>query len=684
MARRFTATIDASQPGHRVSPLLFGLFLEDINFACDGGLNANLVRNFSFDGIYLNRRHYSEARAFLWRKPPRAVADRLRYWTARGATLQSATGDGPVPGAFYARLQASAGARLENAGHTAPAAPAGSCAMQVTAGAAYEFSALLRAPLGAMTLSVQLQDGHGAAMSNVAQITADGTWQLGAARLSGSATGLGRLVITCPQAGIVDLDTVELRQCGYWGEGDPRWRQGRLRRDLVEVLQELAPRFLRFPGGCIVEGSSPGNEYDWRDTVGELAARRAKYNLWGAHLPDGGYSQSFQIGFYEYFLLCEDLGMEPLPTLFAGLNCQFRSRERVHQDDADFTARVIAPYLDLIDYATADPADSPWARLRAEAGHPAPFRLNYIGIGNENHGAAYLHHADLIRAAIAARDPRITCVMSAGAFSSGRAFDQVWAHARGAPAGLIVDEHCYARPAWFYRAAARFDAYDRAGPRVYMGEYAANFPFGLWPLALPDNCWETALAEAAFLTGIERNSDIVAMASYAPLLARQGCAQWRHNLIAFNGAHVLRSANFFVQSLFAQNLEEFSVPVQGRLPAGVFASATCGGGGLVVKLVNATRGRLQALLEFPGCTDSAAELIVLQSDDLRARNGFGLQDQPLCPITPKRSTARVAGGQCSLDLDAGGLYVLRVPDTLRQADALRVAGAGPDPAQPAA
>ena len=247
----------------------------------------------------------------------------------------------------------------------------------------------------------------------------------------------------------------------YWGAGDPKWRYGKLRRDLVETIQALHPAFLRFPGGCIVEGVTPGNEYRWKDTVGSLAARRQQYSMWSFKMPDGSsYSQSYQIGFYEYFCLCEDLKAKPLPTLFAGIACQSPGRDPRHMDinSATFRNNVIQDYLDLIEFANGDPESSSWAAVRRDMGHPEPFGLDMIGVGNENFGADYVAKFDMISEAIHERYPDMLCVMSAGLFPFQPAMKRSWDHARALAAtdsgahdsatgdAIIVDEHSYHSP----------------------------------------------------------------------------------------------------------------------------------------------------------------------------------------------------------------------------------------------
>ena len=399
-----------------------------------------------------------------------------------------------------------------------------------------------------------------------------------------------------PTAPVVfDLDLVQFMDADYWGVGDPKWRYGKLRRDLVEAIAALHPAFVRFPGGCIVEGVTPGNEYRWKDTVGALPARRAQYSMWSFKMPDGSsYCQSYQIGFYEYFCLCEDLGAKPLPTLFAGIACQSPGRDPRHMDtDSEpFRRNVIQDYLDLIEFANGDPNTSPWAAVRRDMGHPEPFGLDMIGVGNENFGADYVDKFDRIATAIHKRYPDILCVMSAGLFPFRPAMARTWHHARAIANGvtgtgtgtststgatfhgplaavgsatgdaIVVDEHSYHSPAWFESQAHRFDDYPRCGAGVYFGEYSANGYFAGQPQTEQGaNTWRSALGEAAFLTGCERNSDVVRMTSYAPLLAHIPAKGWAQNLIEFNPAHVNPTVNYEVERLFSTHLGPWTYDV---------------------------------------------------------------------------------------------------------------------------
>ncbi|MBW3077986.1 alpha-L-arabinofuranosidase C-terminal domain-containing protein [Bifidobacterium simiiventris] len=620
-------TITVGAPTQPASERLYGVFFEDINHGADGGLNANMVNNYSFDGVYLRHESLRLKGADRWR----TEADPLRNWrfdglsaTSCGTEIRGDHGqrivtDCPAPpihrNSRYVRLTVDAAhgdaagverdaASIENLGYNGDGDYADSCAMSIAYGHDYEFCACIRPVAPSVdgtpvSLHVVVLGADDRPLTDdvrfdvdrfAGELLHDG-WIQVRHRLPGLHAGYGKLHIdvTGGQGASFDLDLVSLMDADYWGAGDPKWRFGRMRRDLVESIAALRPAFVRFPGGCIVEGVTPGNEYRWKDTVGAPPARRQQANMWAFKTPDGStYSQSYQLGFYEYFCLCEDLGAKPLPTLFAGLTCQSPYRDPKHVDtDSDwFRSVVVQDYLDLIDFANGDPDTSAWAAVRRDMGHPEPFGLDMIGVGNENFGADYIEKFDAISRAIHAKDPHMLCVMSAGLFPFRLPMSRAWNHAHqvaagqvpgveAAPAGagnrdatarepgfghpsILVDEHAYHSPEWFISQVRRFDDYRRDSTGVYFGEYSANGYFAAQPQDYDHaSQWRSALAEAAFLTGCERNADIVKMTSYAPLLSHVTGHGWEQNLIEFNPAHVQPSVNYEAERLFSTNYGSF-------------------------------------------------------------------------------------------------------------------------------
>jgi alpha-N-arabinofuranosidase len=327
-------------------------------------------------------------------------------------------------------------------------------------------------------------------------------------------------------------------------------RENGLRADLVQMLADLKPGFLRFPGGCIVEGHELATRYQWKKTVGPVENRHQIVNRWNTEFsnrsaPD--YYQSFGLGFYEYFLLCEDIGAEPLPILNCGMACQYNTGELVPPDELE---PYIDDMLDLIGFANG-PVTSEWGKIRAEMGHPGPFNLKFLGVGNEQWGPQYADRFRIFSERIRQVYPEIQLIGGAGPSPDGEEFDRLWKDMRTLKADL-VDEHYYRPPQWFLDNARRYDNYDRNGPKVFAGEYAAHSSFQTDQTESRNN-WEAALAEAAFLTGIERNCDVVSLASYAPLFGHTAGWQWRPDLIWFDNHRCMATPNYYVQQLFSLN-----------------------------------------------------------------------------------------------------------------------------------
>lgn len=576
--------VDVGRPGARIAPEMWGVFFEDINFGADGGLVAELVKNGSFE-----------------------FPDRLMAWreVARRGGLQAgqvaAVAAAPSPGdrnSHYVRLtgrESSGDIGIENEGFRG---------MGVREGEGYRLSLRLRRPpRGAEGVRCELVAPDGRRLAG-AELAAGARWAVRTARLRPAATEAhARLRLFPMGSGEVEVDNVSLCPERTW-----RNRRGGLRRDLVQLLADLKPGFIRFPGGCIVEGSTLALRYQWKDTIGPREQRRLLINRWNnvfRHRPTPDYYQSFALGFLEYFQICEDLGAEPMPILNCGMACQFNSGELAPLDRLD---PYIQDALDLVEFA-AGPVSSPWGRRRADLGHPRPFSLKYLGIGNEQWGPQYLERYDRFAAAIKSRYPEIQLVAAAGPSPSDERFQFLWSELRKRRAD-VVDEHSYAAPDWFLDASRRYDSYDRGGPKVFMGEYAAQSA----GVARPDNrnTWLCALSEAAFMTGLERNADIVRLSSYAPLFAHAEAWQWTPNLIWFDNLRSVRTANYLVQQAFSRNRGDrvLATTVAGApaAPNGeprVFASSVLAekAGEAIVKIVNAT-GSPQALeLQLSGFGD---------------------------------------------------------------------------------
>ena len=639
---------------YAISDHLYGIFLEDIGFSVDGGLNANLINNYSFDGIYMDKQTY------------RGVPDPLRYWDSTCAAFTSEREGGLSENSLYARVHIEEAGTLSNYGYHGGQKGIRP-AMSIVQHQKYEFSCWLRNVDFEGTIQIQILAENGTPLTTAGSVLPGQTqWQQVKTELTGCAEAYGKLVITFSGNGSLDLDCLSFRSEDVWRPEDPKWRHGKLRRDLVETLQTLHPGFMRFPGGCIVEGMRAGNEYNWKDTVGELWERKSNYSLWAEKLPDGGYNQSYQIGFYEYFCLCEDLKMMPLPTLSAGINCQIRAFQyklgnaNVPVNSVRFHEYIIQNYLDLIEFANGDPHKSKWAALRSKMGHPEPFGLKYIGIGNENFGKDYLKRFDAIAEAIHVAYPQIRCVMCGGFLPHKFHIAGIWNHARKYHPNALVDEHSYHLPSWFIDQANRYDRYPRGTASVYVGEYSANSLFSLKKMTTENsNQFDSALAEAAFMTGMERNGDVVEMSSYAPLMNLAECEQWYSNLIDFNPKTVCPSVNYWNQLLFRKYYGPEAVPFQGKLPKGVYMSVTQDSKNRYIKLVNTTDrpfaisvGGVQTI-----CKKACGE--ILHHCSLTIKNELHFQGTANNRIAPQKCEMPVENGILTIAADGYSIIALR-------------------------
>ncbi len=435
-------------------------------------------------------------------------------------------------------------------------------------------------------------------------------------------------------------------------------RSNGLRPDLVQLLMDLKPKFQRFPGGCIVEGRFLSTRYQWKTTIGDLSARKEIVNRWNTEFehrlaPD--YFQSFGLGFFEYFQLCEDLGAKPLPILNCGMACQFNSGELAPMEQLN---QYIQDALDLVEFANGSP-DSPWGSKRAAMGHPAPFNLDRIGVGNEQWGPQYMERYGPFAKAMKEKHPEIKLVAAAGPFPEGKDFDFAWKQFQSMPADFI-DEHYYADPSWFPANVHRYDNYDRKGIKVFAGEFAAQSV----GIASPKNRnnWDSALSEAAFMTGLERNSDVVAMASYAPLFGHVDGWQWTPNLIWFDNLRSYGTPNYYVQKLFSTQVGTTILPVQiGDDAKKLFGCATRDdqSGDVILKMVNLQSAAVPVDVSLAGLAAGGAltgQQQVLSCDDLKAENSL---DQPM-KIAPVETEMTGLGAQFTGELAPYSLTVMRI------------------------
>ncbi|GAA4417899.1 alpha-L-arabinofuranosidase C-terminal domain-containing protein [Actinokineospora soli] len=521
----YTLRVDTAGSGPEIADSMYGVFFEDINRAADGGLYAELVQNRSFEYDPADNGGYTGLTSWTPSGAAQVVddAERLNERNRRYLRLD---------------LTGSGGHGVTNAGYNT--------GIPLTRGDKYDFSVWARTSNAAGTpLTIRLTDAGGAVLARPTTLTVRGDrWTKYTATLRADSTSAtGRLRITATGSGTVRLDMVSL-----FPDETFLNRPNGLRKDLAEKIAALEPGFVRFPGGCLVNtGSHYGYEapnwerrrsYQWKDTIGPVEERATNANFWG-------YNQSYGLGYFEYFQFSEDIGAMPLPVVPALVTGCGENRVT---DDPALLQRHIQDALDLIEFANG-PATSPWGAKRAAMGHPAPFGLTHIGVGNEENLPDAFHERFLrFRAAIAERYPEITVISNSGPDDTGPVFDRHWQLNRASGVDM-VDEHYYNDPRWFLENNDRYDSYDRSGPKVFLGEYASR-----------DNRFANALAEASFMTGLERNADVVELAAYAPLLANVDYVQWRPDMIWFDNHRSWGSASYEVQKLFMTNVGDSVVP----------------------------------------------------------------------------------------------------------------------------
>lgn len=650
-----TVTVQVNKPGAAIPKTMFGLFFEDINFGADGGLYPELVKNKSFE---------TDDHLIGWKAIKGAAA--LQEYTIQSQQPLSATNN------HYLRLTSktsSPDAGFINEGFRG---------MGVKQNAEYNFSVYARRGAGNVSgLRVILEDEKGQALAQAQVSGLTGEWKQYTAVLKPSATSSkAHLKVVVDGAGTADLDVVSVFPKETWQN-----RPNGLRTDLVQLLKDMKPGFLRFPGGCIVEGRTLEQRYQWKKTIGAPNDRESLINRWNTefthrYTPD--YYQSFGLGFFEYFQLSEDIGAEPLPILNIGMACQFNSAElaplsattpkggpntsadtHVHSADEITLETFIQDALDLVEFANG-PATSTWGAKRAAMGHPAPFNLKMIGAGNEQWGPQYYERYELFAKAIKAKYPNIKLVSSAGPDPGDERFKVATARFREMKADFI-DEHYYAKPEWFRQNVGRYDDYPRNGPKIFAGEYAAQSVAVASPRN--KNTWDCAISEAAFMTGLERNADVVEMASYAPLFANVDAWQWTPDLIWMDNLRSYGTPNYYVQKLFSVNKGTTMLPVSNKNGQdNLFTSAVAdkATNEIVVKLVNYSTSARPVKINLAGAkkVGKTGKAIVLASDDLQMENSL---QEPM-KLAPKEQTFPVSSSTVSYTLAPNSFTVLRIPN----------------------
>jgi alpha-L-arabinofuranosidase len=560
-----TITVKANELVATVQPTMWGVFFEDINMGADGGIYAELIKNRSFE-------FYKPLMGWKILGKPQTEGDFL-IQNREQANLANPRF---LRVTLHNNTKGSIG--LNNEGFRG---------MGIKTGLRYDFSVMYRQPAGSNTkMHIELVDSAGRSIGGTVLTTSTAEdWKKQSVSFNASATDPNaKFNIWFEGNGTVDLDMISLFPSDTWKN-----RPGGMRADMIQLLADLKPGFIRFPGGCIVEGHDLSVRYQWKKTIGPIEERQLIINRWNtefAHRPTPDYFQTFGLGFFEYFQLAEDIGAEPLPILNSGMACQFNTAEVVPLNQLD---PYVQDALDLIEFANGD-STTKWGKVRAQMGHIAPFNLKLLGVGNENWGPQYIERLHIFHKAIKEKYPNIKLVTSSGTDPNGERFDYLNGELRKMKAD-IIDEHFYRRPEWFLQNASRYDKYDRKGSKIFAGEYAAQSDKVV--SIHNKNNWQTAIAEAAFMTGMERNADVVVMSSYAPLFAHVDAWQWTPDMIWVDNLRSYGTPNYYAQKLFSTNKGTNVVPIlrNNEIIAGkdsLYASATIdkNTNEVIVKIVN--------------------------------------------------------------------------------------------------
>jgi alpha-N-arabinofuranosidase len=636
-AQKTNLEVNTATTVTKIQPTMYGVFFEDINFAADGGLYAEMIKNRSFE---------FEAPLMGWEQPN---SDKHSFNTTSGiATTVKALENKTNPSFCRVLINDAKGFSMINEGFRG---------MGIKKDAKYNLSLKAANHNGAIKkIIIQFIDKNKKVLGETSIIPTSNDWKGYTAQFTATQTeAKAQLKITFEGNGTIDLDMISLFPEDTWMN-----RKNGMRKDIVQLLYDMKPGFLRFPGGCIVEGRTLAQRYQWKKTVGDVEKRETLINRWNTeftHKPAPDYFQTFGLGFFEYFQLSEDLGAQPLPILSCGMACQFNTGELVPMEELD---PYVQDALDLIEFANGG-TETPWGRIRSEMGHPKPFNLKYIGVGNEQWGPDYIERYKVFEKAIKAKYPKMIIVSGSGPFPEGDYFEYGMQELKKLNAE-IVDEHYYKSPQWFRENATRYDSYDRKGPKIFAGEYAAQSV----AIASPDNRnnWECAFSEAAFMTGLERNAEVVNLTSYAPLMAHEEAWQWTPDLLWFNNLEAYGSANYYVQKLFATNrgTDLIAITKDGKPVTGqnnLFASAVKDSNSkeVIVKLVNTSATAQEINVDLKGTKLQAkGTIITLTSPNLQDENSFANPKK----ISPTEKGFNLKGDKAQTSLPPYSVTVLKL------------------------
>ena len=592
--------INTKKAGAKIQDTMYGLFFEDINYAADGGLYGELVKNrsFEFPQSFMGWQVFGDVKL-----KDDGPFERCPHYVVLGAPNHKERRTG-----------------IQNEGYFG---------IGVVKGEDYRFSVWAKAPKGKATIRVQLIDQysmgeHQEFVEQTLDVTSAEWKKYEIVLKSPETQKKANLRIFLKGENPVCLEHVSLFPVNTFKN-----RENGLRRDVAQALADVKPGLLRFPGGCIVEGTDLETRYQWKNTIGPVENRPLNQNRWEhtfdyRYYPD--YYQSYGLGFFEFFQFSEDIGAEPLPVLNVGMPCQFQNWDKecahVPMDQLD---PYIQDCLDLIEFANGD-VNTTWGKKRAEMGHPEPFNMKYIGVGNEQWDTLYYKRLTPFVKAIRAKYPNIKIVGTSGPDSEGKMFELGWQDMKKQKADL-VDEHFYRPESWFLNSGLRYENYDRKGPKVFAGEYACHGKGKKW------NHYEASILEAAFMTDMERNADVVYMTAYAPLLAHVDGWQWRPDLVWFDNTEMFKTVSYYVQQMYAKNkgtnvlkLTMDGKPVAGQEGQnGLFASAVLDANAntVIVKVINTSKTAQNISLNLIGLKgEKTAKTITLNHNGMDDENSI--------------------------------------------------------------
>ena len=628
---------------------MIGLFFEDINYAADGGLYCEMIENYNFEAMMTTGDGADV--------PYEPVYDGLYGWEpypyeGEGAMLETLEEDSVSKvNTHYLTFTSS----HSQYGFTNKAYDG----IYLTAGEKYKLSLYMRGKLGYDGGVKMVIDYFGEITEEITiaeENTVSEEWKKYEIVFTAKEDVMaGTFAICLSKQGRVEFDFISLK---------PENAVMKIfRRDLVEMLKELKPGFLRFPGGCIVEGNTIENRYRWKDSIGRTEDRKNNWNRWAVHGNNkennyhseySHYNQTLGLGYYEYFLLCEYLGCKPLPVANVGTACQFMSKEHINTEDEAFN-EYIQDVLDLIEFANGD-ENTVWGRKRAELGHKEPFGLDMIGIGNEQWESEdfdFFHRYDIFAKILMDKHPEIRLIGSAGPFVGEKHYDDAWRNFRekqetyGADISkyvYAVDEHYYQKPEWMLENTRFYDEYPR-NIKVFAGEYATHIVPGSFNNPSSNNLY-AALTEAAFMTGIERNADVVVLASYAPLFARMGYTQWSPDLIWFDGKDAYRTPSYYVQKFYSTY--KGKQVVEGEFPDNIYGVASYNDdeGCLYLKIINVND------------TDMETEILLEGFEKIKKITEISISDENREAYNSLEDTKRIAPKETAIILD-GDKYKMK-------------------------